>query len=260
MSVYLSRIQLNPHRRDARRLLASPQRMHAAVLASFPDPVTGAGGGPRVLWRLDQDPRRVFLYVVSPDEPDFAHLAEQGGWPSTERGLVKPYDGFLDRLEVGQQWAFRLAANPTHWGTHPDTGRVQRFGILSNAGQERWLTERAARHGFAITTTTHPGEDGDPVVFPDLVVSGRGLDAFHRPDPGPHRSAPDPRRRGPSGPPGPGAVRRPVADHRRRSAPRGADPRHRTCQGVRLWPAHPGPDRWMTHDARHPRYATARPD
>lgn len=192
MSAYLSRIQLNPHRRDARRLLASPQRMHAAVLASFPDPVTGAGEGPRVLWRLDQDPRRVFLYVVSPDEPDFAHLAEQGGWPSTERGLVKPYDGFLDRLEVGQQWAFRLAANPTHWGTHPDTGRVQRFGILSNAGQERWLTERAARHGFAITTTTHPGEDGDPVVFPDLVVSGRGLDAFHRPDP--DRTGPRPTR------------------------------------------------------------------
>jgi len=75
--VYLSRIQLNPQRREARWLLSSPQRLHAAVLSSFPAPPTGdRAGDARVLWRLDQDRERVLLYVMSPHEPDFAHLAE----------------------------------------------------------------------------------------------------------------------------------------------------------------------------------------
>jgi CRISPR system Cascade subunit CasE len=42
--MYLSRIQLNPARREARRFLESPHVLHAAVLAAFPDPsarVTG---------------------------------------------------------------------------------------------------------------------------------------------------------------------------------------------------------------------------
>lgn len=195
MSAYLSRIQLNPRRRDAMRLLSSPQRMHAAVLASFPDPVTGPGEGPRVLWRLDQEPRRVFLYVVSPTEPDFAHLAEQAGWPSTELGLVKPYDDFLARLATGQQWAFRLTANPTHWGTHNDTGKVQRFGILSVRGQEAWLTERAEQHGFTITTTEHLRADGQPLATADLRVVSRGIDAFERRDPDRPRARGDADRR-----------------------------------------------------------------
>src|SRR5690606_11468644 len=110
--VFISRIQLNPRRRDAWRLLGSPQRMQAAVLASFVDPPVGdREGEPRVLWRLDQEKERCFLYVVSPDEPDFAHLAEQAGWPTTERGTSRPYGAFLARLAPGQQWAFRLTAN-----------------------------------------------------------------------------------------------------------------------------------------------------
>ena len=34
--MYLSRMYLNPQRRQGRALLASPQKMHAAVLSSFP--------------------------------------------------------------------------------------------------------------------------------------------------------------------------------------------------------------------------------
>jgi CRISPR system Cascade subunit CasE len=172
--VYLSRIQLNPWRREARWLLSSPQRLHAAVLRSFPDPPTGdRAGEPRVLWRLDQDHDRVLLYVVSPDQPDFAHLAEQAGWPTTERGTVKPYGSLLDRLENGQRWAFRLTANPTQYLRRPDATRARRVGHVTVGYQEQWLQERAATLGFRITG----GEDSD------LVVTRRSVESFARRDP-----------------------------------------------------------------------------
>ena len=69
--MHLSRIQINPARRGGRRLLGSPQAMHAAVLASFPD---GEGDRGRVLWRVDRDEHRVWLYVVSRPVPDFGHI------------------------------------------------------------------------------------------------------------------------------------------------------------------------------------------
>jgi CRISPR system Cascade subunit CasE len=169
--VYLSRIQLNPRRREARWLLSSPQRLHAAVLASFPSPPTGERrGDARVLWRLDQDRERVLLYVVSPDQPDFAHLAEQAGWPTTERGDTRSYDSLLDRLATGQRWAFRLAANPTQYLRPADGGRAKRVGHVTVGYQEMWLRDRCERYGFRIA-----GEDGR-----DLVVTRRSVESFER--------------------------------------------------------------------------------
>lgn len=174
--VYLSRIQLNPQRRDARWLLSSPQRLHAAVLSSFPAPPTGdRAGDARVLWRLDQDRERVLLYVVSPDEPDFAHLAEQAGWPTTERGTVRSYDGLLARLEAGQQWAFRLTANPTQYVRPEGGGPAKRIGHVTVGYQEQWLRERCEGHGFRITGVA----DGPD----DLVVSRRTVESFDRREP-----------------------------------------------------------------------------
>lgn len=179
--MFLSRIQLNPRRRDARRLLSSPQRLHAAVLAAFPEPPTGdRQGAPRVLWRLDTEPDgRVLLYVVSPDRPDLTHVAEQAGWPSTERGTSKPYEPLLDRLSTGQQWAFRLTANPTQYLASPDGGRARRVAHVSVPHQEKWLTERAEGAGFRIGTTALAGADSS-VDVPVLTVTRRTTHQFAR--------------------------------------------------------------------------------
>lgn len=180
--VYLSRIQLNPRRREARWLLSSPQRLHAAVLQSFPEPPTGdRGGDARVLWRLDQDRERILLYVVSPDQPDFAHLAEQAGWPTTERGLVKPYDALLGRLAVGQHWAFRLTANPTQYLRKDGDSRAKRVGHVTVGYQEEWLRERCERHGFRIAPSDAAQDTGPEVPDPlDLVVTRRAVESFAR--------------------------------------------------------------------------------
>ncbi len=66
--MFLTRMQLNPQRRAAQKLLASPQAMHAAVLAGFTD--SRPSGDGRILWRVDTYGRhRVLLYLSSPEKP-----------------------------------------------------------------------------------------------------------------------------------------------------------------------------------------------
>lgn len=172
--MYLTRFRLNPARRGARKLLASPQAMHAAVRAAFADPDDHQRDGARTLWRLDASgPGTVYLYLVSPGRPDLTHLVEQAGWPTTDTWVAREYDGLLDSLRVDQRWAFRLTANPTHSGRKsPEAKETQRFGYLRPEEQAQWLLERANRHGFAVAVQ----RDGAP----NLAVSHRQTLTFKR--------------------------------------------------------------------------------
>lgn len=171
--MYLTRFRINPARRGARKLLSSPQAMHAAVLASFPDPVTLGGNRGRVLWRVDAGHTgNRTLYLVSPVEPDLTHLVEQAGWPTTESWQVRPYAPFLYSLQKGQVWAFRLTANPSRSGKQPGRQGTQRFGHVTVAQQQQWLLDRAERAGFRIVA--------DQAGEVDVAVQGRDTHTFQR--------------------------------------------------------------------------------
>lgn len=172
--MYLSHIRLNPARRGTRFLLASPQRIHAAVLHGFPDLPPGG----RVLWRLDQPTRHeLSLLVTSPTAPDFAHVIEQAGWPTKpeETWRTRDYRPFLDRLDAGQRWAFRLRANPVR-RTRDDKGRAVTLPHVTVAQQERWLIDRAESLGAAFPADAQ----GEPL----LTLTSRSTRSFQR------RSAP----------------------------------------------------------------------
>lgn len=157
MTVF-SRFLVNPQRRGARKLLNSPQAMHAAVLAAFPP---DAGDG-RVLWRLDIQHPEYRLYVLSPDEPDFTHLVEQAGW-ATRTWDVTDYTPMLGRLTVGQEWGFRLTANPVK-ALHRPGERGKTVPHVTEEQQIAWLAEKAPRHGFELRRASAPGADEAPDV------------------------------------------------------------------------------------------------
>lgn len=164
--MYLTRFQINPHRRDASKLLASPQVMHAAVLSSFPESDSVANG--RVLWRLDASGNKRLLIIASPERPDLTHLVEQAGWPSLERGWeTRDYTRLLDRLGDGQQWAFRMTANPTY-SRSPEQGE-KRGRVVAHRTVEHqlaWLERQATRHGFALVSEEIErisNESGEPI-------------------------------------------------------------------------------------------------
>lgn len=160
----LTRMQLNPARRQSRALLASPQAMHAAVLASFAPALADIADGPahRLLWRVDRDASHsALLYVASPTRPDLTHLVEQAGWPTTSGWETKDYCTLLDRLNEGQRWGFRLTANPVRSvrnEQHPGRGLLR--GHVTAVQQTSWLLERAERAGFKVMETAA----GEPSV------------------------------------------------------------------------------------------------
>ncbi|WP_026416386.1 type I-E CRISPR-associated protein Cas6/Cse3/CasE [Actinomadura oligospora] len=155
--MYLTRAFLNPRRAGAIHLLGSPQRMHAAVMAAFP-PVLASDD--RVLWRVDNESNhQTSLYVVSAHRPDLTHLIEQAGWPHSDvpSWATKSYDPLLQRLKAGQQYSFRLTANPTH-AVFRRGQRGDRRPHVTVEQQTTWLLEKSSKAGFTIlpSPTPHP--------------------------------------------------------------------------------------------------------
>lgn len=169
---YLSRFEFHRERREARRLLASPQSLHAAVCASIrvaeSDASDPFGVAPltsakhRLLWRVDDDGRRAVLYVVSPSLLDFTHMAEQAGWSDNASWETRPYSPFLDALAVGQRWHFRLMANPVRNVRTGDAARSKRVGHVTVDQQRNWLIRRSAAWGVEI-----PNVEDEPQVTVD---------------------------------------------------------------------------------------------
>ncbi|MGW2339472.1 type I-E CRISPR-associated protein Cas6/Cse3/CasE [Streptomyces sp. NPDC001661] len=160
--MFLTRFRLNTARPGARRLLASPQTLHAAVTAAFPHlfPSDTPTTGPRVLWRLDHIQRaEVLLYIVSPQPPDLTHLVEQAGWPAAANPTApgwqtRPYTPLLDRLTTDSQWAFRLTANPIHHIRRKPDEPTKRTAHVTPTHQMGWLLQRQEACGFRVLEKT----------------------------------------------------------------------------------------------------------
>lgn len=145
--MWFSSISINLQKRMGRTLLGNRQEMHKAVLQAFPpDAVEEADG--RVLWRLDSEKHRHTLYVVSPVEPDFTHIMEKAGWVSQTWSSIS-YDSFLQKLRVGQQWGFRLQANPVK-RQFVSGGRGKILPHVTPDQQIQWLVERSGDLGFSL--------------------------------------------------------------------------------------------------------------
>ena len=141
----LTRISINPARRNGRKLLTNPQAMHAAVRASFPPDIAEDNG--RVLWRVDPQDHESGLYIVGPEKPTGALIVEQAGWDSRPAQSAD-YDRFLNSLMKGQRWHFEIVGNPTYSAPNGKRGKVKAH--VSVRHQLDWLYKQADRAGFAL--------------------------------------------------------------------------------------------------------------
>ena len=71
--MFLSRVEINPYRRDTASVLSDPQRIHAAVMASFPALSPGSDTD-RVLWRVDRLGPSTYIIVQSSRRPNFCQI------------------------------------------------------------------------------------------------------------------------------------------------------------------------------------------
>ncbi|MFE9934255.1 type I-E CRISPR-associated protein Cas6/Cse3/CasE [Streptomyces sp. NPDC005533] len=152
--MHLTRFRINTARLGVRSLLASPQRMHAAVMSSFAGRLPRDKNDSRTLWRLDRNAKaEVLLYIVSKECPDLTHLVEQAGWPTTATWQTYDYQAFLGALQAGSTWAFRLTANPVHYIRRKDGDPTKRTAHVTPGHQMGWLLARQETAGFRILNT-----------------------------------------------------------------------------------------------------------
>lgn len=148
--MFLTQFDINVARRDAMRLLASPERLHAAVLGAFPRPVrlqwcthpVASGSGP-----ARHDAR---LMIVSPLRPDLTALNEQAGWSNGASSRSANYDPFLQALRSGSTWRFRCTINPTTAVRKSAGSRGQRVAEVTAEQQLTWFIGRVERHGYTV--------------------------------------------------------------------------------------------------------------
>lgn len=150
--MYLSRIALDPSRRNTARALVSPQVLHGAVEASFPnDPSMHRL---RSLWRIDHLSDRCYLLVLSSQQPDLSSVAEQFGYNcDVPRWETKSYATHISQLQTGEVFRFRLRANPVRSSfaeKDERSGRGKVFAHVTAEQQKDWLLGRAPEHGFAL--------------------------------------------------------------------------------------------------------------
>ncbi len=146
--MYLSRVYLDQERNETMKAMARPRLLHGAVEQGF------AGKRQRRLWRIDRHDHDCQLLVLSGEEPDFAHLAEQFGFPDSEPlWETRDYRPLLAKLKMGQSWQFRLCANPTRSSAKDKDQKAERGKVFAHVTQEQqkqWLLQRADNCGFIL--------------------------------------------------------------------------------------------------------------
>ena len=143
--MYLSRVELDTESRNTIMALVSPQKLHGAIESAF------NGERRRRLWRIDKLGNKLYVLIVSEDEPVLDGIVSQFG--NGNAGEIRSYDALLNRLKAGSIWHFRLTANPTK-GARDKNDPMARGVVTAHCSehyQKKWLSDRAEKHGFSLT-------------------------------------------------------------------------------------------------------------
>lgn len=142
----MTRIALDPDRRETMRAMAEPQLIHGAVEAAY------EGDRERRLWRIDWIGDKCWLLIVSREKPFLQEIQRQFGFAGQPgEGQSKDYQPFLDKLANGQYWRFRLRANPVVSVAAKELDvRGKVHAHVTQEQQKQWLEKRSRDYGFSL--------------------------------------------------------------------------------------------------------------
>ena len=171
----ISQLVLDGRHREVARLLGDSYALHCFVYRAFPAKEDGGAG--RVLYRADFNQRdaSVNLIVQSDCMPNWSYASR----------IASRIDGpkeWTPSIASGSLLRFRLRATPTKRialsRDDPQRGN-RREGLLQRDQQIKWLTDRAASHGFEIAAVEDEfqgcDDDQRPQAPLDLRVTPLGL-------------------------------------------------------------------------------------
>lgn len=100
--MYLSKICLNPMKRDTAKALRNREYLHAAIEESVP------GIRPHILWRLEKD---YSILAISEQIPEFSRIQKQFGFES-KAPQTREYNSYIDSFSEGEYAHFIITVNP----------------------------------------------------------------------------------------------------------------------------------------------------
>lgn len=172
--MYLSRVEIDVNNRYKTKELTHLGAFHNWVEQSFPEEIA-AGKRERHLWRIDQLAGKKYLLVLSEDKPNLELLSRYG---VARTAMTKTYDHFLETIQPGQIFQFRLTANPTRTITRPGEKQGRVVPHITVAQQRKWLMDRAERAGFQLVEQTVVDTTDSTTQAFDIV--GRDWPVLHR--------------------------------------------------------------------------------
>jgi len=164
MSLFLSRLVLDPRSRKVQRDLADCHRAHRRVMSAFAD----CEGLPRkelgILFRIENRSDTVTMLVQSSMHPEWDRLPEgylAADWLEFEGSsvAVKALDSALESLVARKTLRFRLRANPTRRiDTKSGPDGIRRHGkrvpLRQVEARQAWMARRAGPAGFELLEVT----------------------------------------------------------------------------------------------------------
>ena len=147
MTIYLSRLILNPRSRQVQAELARPYELHRTLMRGFPDGVKREGAN--LLHRLEIHPRTGALTLLAQStlKPDWTYL-QNGKNYLLDPPQSKPINL---HLPAGRTLRFRLVANPTVKKKRDDKKHSNRVPLVREEKQTEWLKEKKGQqHGFHV--------------------------------------------------------------------------------------------------------------
>lgn len=161
MSLYLSRLILNPRSRQVMSEITHPYEMHRTLMRAFPEVADGTKTKARdefgVLFRAEHDDGRgiVKVYVQSRIEPNWSilegladYLRRDGSVPAYEYKDIMPA---CLKIRTGQILSFRLRANPTkRIAKDDDKMKGKRVELVREDEQMAWLIRKGEGTGTGV--------------------------------------------------------------------------------------------------------------
>ena len=150
--MYMTRVLL-------RRKIA-PNVIHGILSKAFPNKRSGETN--ENLWRIDILGYHYAFIIVSKEKPDLCQLENLIGKNSLAQEQTRKnlppnktieYTPFIESLNVGQVWKFRLSANPVEHKKQKDSkerGKV--YALRTITEQHEWLERQGSRNGFTINS------------------------------------------------------------------------------------------------------------
>lgn len=187
--LFLNRVLLDPLDRRVQRDLQDCHAMHQRIMQAFPTaPDDSARSSFGVLYRIEltSDRRPVPVILLQASLPGRWDTLPDGYLlrdPGAPNPAVKEIGQRYDRIATGDQFRFRLRANPTrrvHAGRFGGRDRMagKRVQLFSEGERLAWLDRKGSQHGFRVGHRSLRIGHGD--AFGSRQSGSRGTDGDRR--------------------------------------------------------------------------------